>query len=682
MLVFLPIKKIHDFISALQCPKCQIDFIEPTPALFSFNHPYGACPHCQGFGQEPILDWKKVIPDQSLSLADDGVSVWNFGSHTIMYKKALKTSRGKKIFKKPFHKYTEADWEWLREGEGRTFIGVNGYYDWVLSKRHKTHYRIHAARYRKYVTCSVCDGQRLNPNGLACRVDGENFAEVCKKSVMAMYDWLDEVLANHVKKASESADMGVEEALVEAKARVNYLKKIGLRYLTIDRQTRTLSGGEQQRINMARCLGSALTDTLYCLDEPTAGLHARDSHNLLDIVHELRDQGNTVVVVEHEKALINGADHLIEIGPLAGHRGGELTYNGGPKITDHSKFDEFEATTSRKEFIKLKGASTHNLKNVSASFPVGGLTGVCGVSGSGKSSLIQHSLYPMLEEAFGQTPQESFTESKAESVGPEKNIHYHSEVVAVNQTPIGRSSRSNIATYLGVFDEIRKLLAAQPLAKKLGLKPGSFSFNTSGGRCETCRGLGTVIEDLSFLGEMAVICPTCNGRRFDEEVLSVDYKGKQLSEILKLTVNEAREHFYDHKKLVKILDVIIDMGLGYINLGQNTNSFSGGEAQRLKLIKLLNVAKKSAKPKILIFDEPTTGLSDHDVVNLMAQLKKLTEMGHTLIVVEHHLGVLQSCDWLIEIGPDAAADGGELVYEGPPDGLKEVQESITAKYLF
>lgn len=433
---------------------------------------------------------------------------------------------------------------------------------------------------------------------------------------------------------------------------------------------------------MARCLGSALTDTLFCLDEPSAGLHASDSQNLLEVLQELRGQGNTVVVVEHERTIIRGADHFVEIGPKAGHEGGWLVTSGPPSVPKAPRPQVASSQVGGLGFLEIKQAATHNLRGIDVRIPVGALTAVCGVSGSGKTSLIQHTFCPMIAEILGvELKSQGTSVPVAQSVGPKALVKKHGEIMLMSQAALGRSSRSNIATYLGVMDEIRKLLAATPLAKQLGLTPGAFSFNTPGGRCETCRGLGLVTEDLSFLGEMDVTCPTCQGRRFGEDVLSVRWKNRNLIELLTLTVAEARSFFFDRPQLVRILDIVMDMGLGYLTLGQNTSSFSGGEAQRLKLVEVL-LRTAGGKPGILIFDEPTTGLSDTDTANLLDQLRKLTRAGHTVIVVEHHLDVLRQADWLIEIGPGAAAAGGELVYEGPPSGLASAARSVTRPWLF
>ena len=685
--------KLHQFSRKLRC--CGIDYVEPSMALFSFNHPLGACPKCQGFGSMTVVNEDKVIPDRSASIASKGVIPWNFGDHDACYEEISRGITHLKmnpaIKKKPFREYTAEEWHWLWHGDGKKYLGINGYFEWLESKRYKPHYRIHAARFRKYVTCDTCHGLRLNDKALACRVGGANIAEVTNKDVHKLIAWVQEIESSATAQAKKTG-VGIVEALHEATARLEYLKRMGLGYLSMSRAAPTLSGGELQRISMSRCLGSILTETLFCLDEPTAGLHARDSENLLGVIRDLQTMGNTVVVVEHERTIIEGSDHFIEIGPKAGHEGGHLVYAGSPGKRTRAAFkpetgtaDSGESKTNQWKFIKLTGAQVHNLKNVSVDIPVGKITAVCGVSGSGKTSLIKQTLFPLLEHYFAEQERDDdhsgpVSQSVAGFVGPEDLIKLHSEVMLVSQISLGRSSRSTIGTYLGIMDEIRKVLAGTDEAKRAKLTPGSFSFNVAGGRCETCRGLGTVVEDLSFLGDMEIVCPACNGRRFQESVLAVKYKGKNLIDMLQLTVAEARQFFFDKPSVRANLDAVLDVGMGYVTLGQHTSSFSGGEAQRLKLVQIMREAKRG-KPSILIFDEPTTGLSDSDVAKLMQQFEILAGKGHTIIVVEHHLDVLRRADWLIEMGPDASEGGGEVVYLGVPSKINSAKRSVTAKYL-
>lgn len=683
----------HVYSDGMDCPACHRAFREPSPALLSFNHPLGACPACQGFGMTSELDWEKIVPDRSLSLKTGGVAPWNTAFGEDMIDPAVASAKRVGIApSKPFADYTRDDWKWIESGDGKRFPGVRGYFEWVDKHRHKPHYRIHSARFKSYRQCVTCSGARLVPDALACRVDGKTIADVAALSVDAFAAWLDALDVNRREPPrwrtakAKVGGLGVDEAVEEARARVDYLKRIGLGYLTLDRSSRTLSGGEWQRINMARCLGSALTETLYCLDEPTSGLHPRDSGQLLRVMREMRDQGNTVVVVEHEREIIRGADHIIEIGPDAGARGGELVYAGDPSSypgLKESRQVTFPLSTrdlSKAAFLEISGVTTNNLRGVSARVPAGALTVVCGVSGSGKTSLIQHTLFPMLAESFGERQYDLPVEPRADRLGPKSWITKHTQALLVSQQGIGRSSRSNVATYLGFFDQVRSLLASTPSAKALSLTPGHFSFNAEGGRCETCRGLGRVVEDLSFLGEMEVVCPSCRGNRFTEKVLRVDYRGKTINDILRLTLEEAREFFFDRAPVVRALDTLIGMGLGYIQLGQSTSSFSGGEAQRLKLAHLL-LDMKSLGRSILIFDEPTTGLSDRDVSRLVAQMRQLADAGHTIIVVEHHTGVIRSADWLIEIGPGSAHMGGRVVFQGTPKDLGGCAESVTRAFL-
>lgn len=672
------------------CAQCETE-VPPLsgPAYLNFNHPLGACPHCQGFGREPVMDLKKIIPDEDESLASQGVACWNFGEHDAYYGWAKKSAKVNKIdFNKPFASYTDQEWTWLREGTDKDdFHGLKGYFAYLDSKKYKPHYRIHAARFRRYESCSVCHGRRLRPESLRYYLNEKNIADVSDLSVEGLHIWLQELRAQLIaqryvtQNSSQSYGMGLQEAMEDVEARVSYLMRMGLSYLSVGRTARTLSGGELQRINMARCLGSALTGTLFCLDEPSVGLHPRDTKNLFGVIQDIKEQGNTVVVVEHERSLIQGADHLIEIGPDAGHRGGTVVYQGAAKNTSTERWPWVPAEKFNADrFIELKGARTNNLQNVTMRFPSGSLTVVCGVSGSGKTSLIQHTLYPFLASALGQKIDDGEVNPQATGVGPLKTIQRHREVVLVSQQGIGRSSRSNIATYLGLMNDIRQVFAGTPQALAQGLTASSFSFNVPGGRCESCKGLGTVVEDLSFLGEMAVVCPECQGRRFDDSVLRVTYKGRNLLEVMNMTALEAREFFFDKTALVKVLDSIIALGLGYVTLAQPTSSFSGGEAQRLKLLDILKDTKDS-RPCILIFDEPTTGLSDRDVKVFLEQIRALTNRGHTVLVVEHHVGMIRSADWVVEVGPEAAHRGGRVVFQGPPRELADQPESVTAPFL-
>jgi excinuclease ABC subunit A len=675
------------YYKALKCPHCLTEYQEPSPTLFNYNHPLGACETCQGFGRVAVKDRSKMIPNMDSSILESGVAPWNFGDHDAMYKLARKSADARGLDPgKAFKKYTLADWQWLYEGDGKgRFTGINGYFAWLDTKKYKAHYRIHSARFHTYIGCDACGGFRLNKKALACSLQGKNFADLSRMTMLQLEAWFAQLLATQGSLEGQRR-AAAQEAIQEGQQRLSYLLKMGLGYLNMSRSARTLSGGEVQRINMSRSLGSALTGTLFCLDEPSVGLHARDSQNLLSVIHELRDQGNTIVVVEHEKTLVEGAEYLVEIGPGAGHQGGQLVFQGEPQ-NYHRKpisWPTGRVIEAQDQFVELTNVRTHNLKGIDARFLMSGLNVVCGVSGSGKTSLVRHTLYPMLGTLLAHDDDHDDKEATpvlADGLGPIAAIKTLSAVHFVSQEGIGRSSRSTIATYLGLYDEIRKLLADSPEAKAKGLKPGFFSFNVSGGRCEPCKGLGYVIEDLSFLGEMPVTCAVCQGRQFTDEALSITFRERSLLDILRLTITQAREVFFDQTKLKKALDQVIGMGLGYVALGQNTSSFSGGEAQRLKLLRMVLDAV-DRKPGFLIFDEPSTGLSDGDVHQLLVQMIRLRDLGHTIVVVEHHMGFLQSADWLIEIGPEAAGAGGSIVYQGPPKGLKNVPESRTAPYLY
>lgn len=680
------------FSDVLDCPSCGISYIEPSETLFNHNHPLGACGDCQGFGYTSDLDWEKVIPDRSANLNGKGVIPWNFGKFAAYYSWAKTSAKKAGIdSEKSFERYTPEEWRWLREGDGGRFDGIEGFFAYLDSKKYKAHYRIHSARFRNYVLCTSCQGSRLNQKALACKVGGLTFGDLGRMTIAEINRWVEDSGLLHVSSEVGPADgMGVIDALEELLSRLRYLLRTGLAYLTLERPSRSLSGGEMQRISMARCLGSALTESLYCLDEPSSGLHARDTDNLIGVVRTLQEQGNTVVLVEHDRQMIGAADFVVELGPKAGHEGGNLIYADAahgrtPKLNsfaDEEKKPPLAKIAPATKFIELKGATTHNLKNIDVRFPVGALTAVCGVSGSGKTSLVQHTLYPAIARQLKQAKERFETSSgRFKSIGPAAAISAHSQIMHVQQADLTRSTRSNIATYLGIMEPVRKLLASQLQARKLGLAPGAFSFNTSGGRCEGCRGLGVVVEDLSFLGEMEVICPVCEGRRFDERVLSVTFNGKNMTDILAMTVIEARQFFFELPDVVNACNAVNEMGLGYITLGQHTSSFSGGEAQRLKLLSVMQDLGRK-KPMVLILDEPSTGLSDRDVGVLIGQLKKATNQGHTVIVVEHHLEVLRHADWLIEIGPEAADQGGTLVFEGVPFELQRVKDSVTARYLF
>ena len=667
--------RVEVFSKNLECLTCHKKFNPPSPSHFSFNNPVGACSNCQGYGEQADIDWAKVFPDHSLSIDTKGIAALNFGQHKSYYGELSAFTEGLGLASDtPFSEYGDKQWHWIKYGDDKHFHGMMGYFDWLDTKKYKPHYRMHKAKFVKYTTCRQCKGSRYSEQSLSYQLQGLNISQVQSLPIAGLLTWV-EGSQDAVEHASQG-DAVVKEAVNELKLRLQYLCRIGLPYLNLGRSSVTLSGGELQRIHMARCLGSSLTDALFCLDEPTAGLHARDSEALLKLLFELRDKGNTVVVVEHDETIINGAEACIEIGPGAGHEGGEIVSS---KLV--SKPIRVPASTFKPlGFLCLKGARAHNLKGDALKVPGGSLTVVCGVSGSGKSSLIEASLYPMLRQHLkvgkGATKSDEH---------PNLEFFYDGSVnldavCMVNQAPLGRSSRSNIITYLGIYTQIRKILAEQPQAKKLGLTAGAFSFNVSGGRCEECSGMGTVVEDLSFLGEMDIVCPICSGKRFKDEVLTVTYKGLSLNEILALTAKQARSFFSDTPKIVKVLDEVEKLGLGYISLGQSTSSFSGGEAQRLKLLSVSELNTKS-QTVCLIFDEPSTGLASSDVANFMKYIRNLTEKGHTVIIVEHNLDVIRGADYVVELGPGAAAQGGKIMFQGPQEKFLKYSQSVTLPYL-
>ena len=661
------------------CHDCDLIIEEPKLSLFSYNSPLGACSTCQGYGQSSHIDWEKALPCNEESLSSKGLTVLDFGSHTSYYDVILKNAKLAKISsKKSFNEYTKQEKNWLKEGDGKKFKGLKGYFDWLESKKYKPHYRMHLSRFKMYKTCSSCQGKRFKKTSLLYQIEGQNISDILRLNHSQLLHWSQGL---YTKSKNETREE-LSSATDELKNRLFYLEQVGLGYLSSDRLSKTLSGGELQRIKMSRCLGNYLTQTLFCLDEPTSGLHPRDTEKLVGIIKRLKDQGNTIVVVEHEKALIKEADHLLIIGPESGERGGQLIYEGPVRKT-HEEKNPLEFLQKEKpesvSFLELKKATIHNLKNISVTFPLQKLIGICGVSGSGKTSLIKHTLYPLLREKLYKKKRETALKNEKLILKGKKQGAL-SEVFFVSQDPITRSSRSTIATYLGIFDEIRKTFGSLEEAKSLGLDSKHFSFNSPGGRCDFCKGKGVVAEELSFLGSVDVTCEKCQGKRYTHDVLSINYKGYSILDILNCTVQQLEPLFPKSSKIKRVVKEVSAVGLGYITLGQELSSFSGGEAQRLKLLSI-SLSAKSDKKACLIFDEPTSGLSDEDIATLLKHFQSLIEDGHTVIVVEHHTGLLRHCDWLIEIGPEASDAGGDLVFEGTAKELKQHSSSFTAPYL-
>ncbi|SHM24955.1 excinuclease ABC subunit A [Chitinophaga jiangningensis] len=673
-------KEIRHFSNRFELDGMQ--FEEPVPNLFSFNNPYGACPTCEGFGQVLGIDADLVIPDKRLSVYENAIAPWR-GEKMGEYKEALIKASRKFGFPvhKPIADLTDEQYNLLWTGNEH-FYGLNEFFKMVEQNLYKVQYRVLQSRYRGRTTCPDCGGGRLRKEALYIRIGGKNIAELVDMPVSDLSNWFNAL------ELSEFDQQIAKRILIEIYHRLKTLLDVGLGYLTLNRVANTLSGGESQRIQLTRSLGSNLTNSMYILDEPSIGLHARDTHRLIGVLKELRDLGNTVVVVEHDDLMMQEADYIIDMGPLASHLGGEVIFAGTyPEILEDPKsltgrylngtltIDPPVKVRKWKKAIAVEGARQHNLKNVTVDFPLQVLTVVSGVSGSGKTTLVKQILYPALMKLKGEF---------AERVGNHRAITGAiddiTQIEMVDQNPIGKSSRSNPVTYIKAYDEIRDLFAKQPLSKMRGFQPKHFSFNVDGGRCDACKGEGEVVVEMQFLADVHLTCESCNGKRFKDEVLEVTYKGKNIYEVLELGVDEALEFFKDEKDVCNKIRPLSDVGLGYVKLGQSSDTLSGGEAQRVKLASFLGKGK--AQGHILfIFDEPTTGLHFHDIKKLLASFNALIEQGHTVLVIEHNLDVIKSADWLIDLGPEGGAGGGKLLYAGVPDGLKKVKESYTGQYL-
>lgn len=582
---------------------------------------------------------------------------------------------------KPVADLTDAEYRLLWDGNSKV-SGVQDFFDMVAQNLYKVQYRIMQARFRGRTTCPSCNGSRLRKEALYVRVAGRHIGELMFLPSSELYQWFEQIqLSAHEQTIAK-------RILIEINQRVKTLLDVGLGYLTMNRLANTLSGGESQRIQLTKFLGSNLTDSLYILDEPSIGLHPRDTARLIKVLKSLRDLGNTVVVVEHDEMMMQEADYIIDMGPLASHLGGEVVAAGpysqiikdknsltGQYLSGNMRIDPPAIKRKPGGHITLEGCRQHNLKNISVDFPLNTLCVITGVSGSGKTTLVKQTLYPALQKHYG-TGTERPGAHRALG-GDLKNI---AGVELVDQNPIGKSSRSNPVTYVKAWDEVRKLFTKQPLSKMRGFAEKHFSFNTDGGRCDTCKGEGEVIVEMQFLADVHLLCESCKGKRFKDEVLEVTYRGKNVYDVLELSVDEAIDFFKDEKKIAAALQPLSDVGLGYVKLGQSSDTLSGGEAQRVKLASFLG--KNSSKDKLLfIFDEPTTGLHFHDIKKLLASFNALIDQGHSIIVIEHNTDVIKSADWLIDLGPEGGAGGGELLYEGIPEGIKKAKRSETAAYL-
>lgn len=655
-------------------------FEEPTPNFFSFNNPYGACPVCEGFGQILGIDEDLVIPDKRLSVYEDAVVCWK-GEKMSEWKDAFIRTEGKKGF--PIHKAVQ---ELTKEQEAILQKWIADFFKMVEENLYKIQYRVMQARYRGRTKCPTCRGTRLRPDALYVKINGTDIAELSDLPIDKLNEWFNKI------KLDKTEQTIAKRILTEIEQRLKTLLDVGLSYLTLNRLANSLSGGESQRIQLTKFLGSNLTDSLYILDEPSIGLHPRDTARLIKVLKNLRDLNNTVVVVEHDEMMMEEADYIIDMGPLASHLGGEVIAAGNyeqilkaPESLTGKYLSGAMKVISRKNeniklrkainFIKLEGCRQHNLKDIDVAFPLNMLCVVTGVSGSGKTTLVKQTLYPALMKHLGEGTDRPGLH-KALS-GDLKSI---AQVEMVDQNPIGKSSRSNPVTYIKAYDEIRNLYAKQQIAKMRGFQPKHFSFNVDGGRCDTCKGEGEVIVEMQFLADVHLLCESCKGKRFKDEVLEVTYREKSIHDILEMSVDESIEFFKDEKVLAQRLQPLSDVGLGYVKLGQSSNTLSGGEAQRVKLASFLG--RGTTKEKILfIFDEPTTGLHFHDINKLLRSFNELIEHGHSIIVIEHNTDVIKNADWIIDIGPEGGAGGGRLLYSGEPEGLKKVKESYTGQYL-
>jgi len=659
-----------------------IEFDEPSPNLFSFNNPYGACPTCEGYSQVLGIDENLVIPNTNLSVYDGGVAPWK-GEKLVWWKDQFVKEAGKAGFPihQPINKLTKTQVTQLWKGLGKA-LGIDAFFEDVKAHLYKVQFRVMLSRYRGRTNCPDCEGYRVRKEALYVKIAGKHIGELCAMPVKDLQVWF-----AALKLTAHDAQVA-KRLLIELEQRIQTLMDVGLGYLTLSRLANSLSGGESQRIQLTRCLGSNLTNSLYILDEPSIGLHSRDTERLIKVLQNLRDLGNTVVVVEHDEQIMRHADHIIDMGPLAAHQGGEVVAVGNAVALIKDK----ESLTGKylggtlsipipaktrisKHFIKIEGAYLHNLKSIDVQFPLHSLCVVSGVSGSGKTTLVKQVLYNALLKA-----KELPTEMVGGYNALSGDLHLIDQIEMVDQNPIGKSSRSNPVTYIKAYDAIRDLYSKQALSKIRGFLPKHFSFNVDGGRCDTCKGEGEQLVEMQFLADVHLTCEDCGGKRFKETVLEVQYKGKNIYEVLEMSVDEAISFFSEEKNIVFAISPLQEVGLGYVKLGQSSSTLSGGEAQRVKLASFLGKGKASNK-MLFIFDEPTTGLHFHDIHKLLKAFNALIEQGHSLIVVEHNTDVIKVADWVIDMGPEAGDGGGTVVYAGVPKGLAKCKASQTGKYL-
>ena len=665
-----------------------IQFEHPSEHLFSFNNPLGACPRCEGYGKVIGIDEDLVIPDKSKTIYEDAVACWR-GETMRKWKEQLVENAYKFDFPihTPFHELTQEQKRLLWRGN-EYFHGLDDFFAYIDSERRKIQFRVMKARYTGKTTCPECGGSRLRREALYVKVGGKTVADLVVMPV-------DELIAFFAGLELDGHDTKTAaRILVEIRNRLQYLADVGLGYLTLDRLSSTLSGGESQRINLSTSLGSNLTGSLYILDEPSIGLHPRDTNRLIKVLPQFRDLGNTVIVVEHEEEVIRAADYSVDIGPKAGYNGGEVVFSGTlPQLLKSRKSLTADYLTGRRAIappatergwsnsILIEGARENNLRNIDVRIPLGVMTCITGVSGSGKSSLAKGILYPALRRLLFDT---GVKPGDFDGIGGD--VQLLRSVEMIDQNPIGKSSRSNPVTYIKAYDEIRKLFADQPYAQHTGLGASSFSFNIAGGRCEECQGEGVIKVSMQFMADVELVCEACGGKRFRDEILEVKYRGKSIYDVLEMTVDDAIAFFGENKKdptckrIVERLKPLQDVGLGYIRLGQSSSTLSGGESQRVKLASFLT--KDSAQGGVMfIFDEPTTGLHFHDINKLLAAFNALMERGHTIVIVEHNMDVIKCADWVVDLGPEAGTGGGRVVFEGTPRNLEQCPASYTGKYL-
>ena len=697
------------------CARCGREFPEPDPQLFSFNSAVGACPTCEGFGRVSGLDPAKIIADPRRSIDNGAISCWQTPAYKELHRECRRACHARGIRTDvPYVDLPESARRFIWDGEDEPspaaglrpaggWVGIRGFFDWLETKRYKVHVRVMIARYRGYYTCPSCGGKRLRPEALNVWVGGRRLSDLALVPVKNLRAWFD---------ALRLAPEDKEKAAVllrEIRNRLAYLDDVGLDYLTLDRQTRTLSGGEAQRINLASALGSSLTNTLYVLDEPTVGLHTRDTQRLIGILRSLIGKGNTVVVVEHDPEVIEAAGHIVDMGPGAGEAGGQVIFEGSLEALtcSASAFAKASSLRSRgcfggvgsadqsetarqlrvhadramapyarraKGWITLAGARQHNLKDLTVRIPLGLLACVTGVSGSGKTTLVHSVLYGQFKHRRGEPVEEVGACAGLDGTDTVDDL------ILVDQSPIGQSTRSNPVTYVKAYSAIRNLLADTPKARVAGITAADFSFNVPGGRCEVCKGVGTVTYDMYFMADVTVVCQECGGKRFKKKVLDVRWNGKNVDDILDMTVDRATAHFAGHEAVTRHLRPLVDVGLGYLRLGQNTASLSGGEAQRLKLASYL-AAPRKGEHWLFIFDEPTTGLHMADVQVLLRTFHRLVHAGHSLLVIEHNLDFISQADWIIDLGPEGGAEGGYVIVAGPPEKVAACEASYTGRFL-